>query len=215
MNRVFVCGVGAVSPAGWGVAELRSALQSEHPLPVQSLPRPGWDSPLATRSVPPPPTRPAFLAHPRFRRASPITHYSVAAALEAIGGDAARITRGELRLGIVTCTMTGGISYSRRFYQEVLQNPATASPMIFPETVFNSAASHLAALLGCTGVNNTFVGDAGTFLQGLTVAAGWLDDRSADACVVIGAEERIGPPPMPSVCLIKRPFTPPARVPCI
>ena len=70
-----------------------------------------------------------------------------------------------------------------------MQEPATASPMIFPETVFNSSASHLAAYLGSSALNYTLVGDAGTFLQGLAVAANWLGNGSAEACVVIGAEE--------------------------
>jgi 3-oxoacyl-(acyl-carrier-protein) synthase len=123
------------------------------------------------------------------RRASPITHFAVRAALEALGADAELVRSGAERLGIITCTLTGGISYSRRFYQEVLQNPATASPMIFPETVFNSSASHLAAFLGSTAVNYALVGDAGTFLQGLAIAAGWLADGSVDSCILIGAEE--------------------------
>jgi len=189
VSRVFVNGQGAVSPAGWGVPALRASLQSERPLPVQSLPRPGWEKPLPVRVVPPPPVRPEYLAHPRLRRASPMTHYAVGAALEALGPDADLVRAGSLRLGIVACTLTGGLSYSRRFYQEVLQNPATASPMIFPETVFNSFASHLGAYLGSSVVNYTLVGDAGTFLQGLAVAAGWLDQGLAGACVVIGAEE--------------------------
>jgi hypothetical protein len=168
---------------------MRDILDKERPLPVQSLVRPGWDKPLPVRLVPPPQVRPAFLAHPRLRRASPMTHYAVAAALEALGQDAESIRSGALRLGIVSCTLTGGISYSRRFYEEALQNPATASPMIFPETVFNSSASHLAAYLGSPGVNYTLVGDGGTFLQGLAVAAGWLETALVEACVVIGAEE--------------------------
>jgi hypothetical protein len=189
VSRIFVHGQGAVSPAGWGVPALRASLENERPLPVQSLARPGWEKPLPVRSVPPPPARPAFLAHPRLRRASPMTHYAVGAALEALGQDAGLIRSGSLRLGIVTCTLTGGISYSRRFYEEALQNPATASPILFPETVFNSCASHLAAYLGSASVNYTFVGDAGTFLQGLAAAAGWLDNGLAEACVVLGAEE--------------------------
>jgi hypothetical protein len=168
---------------------LRASLENEQPLPVQFLARPGWEKPLSVRIVPPPPVRPAFLTHPRLRRASPMTHYAVGAALEAIGQDADLIRSGALRLGIVACTLTGGISYSRRFYEEALQNPATASPMVFPETVFNSSASHLAAFLGSSVVNYTMVGDAGTFLQGLALAAGWLDNSTAEACVVIGAEE--------------------------
>jgi len=189
VSRVFVHGQGAVSPAGWGVPALRASLEQGRPLPVQSIPRPGWEKPLPVRSVPPPPGRPAFLAHARLRRASPMTHYTVGAALEALGGDGGLVRPGAFRLGIVVCTMTGGLSYSRRFYQEVLQDPALASPLIFPETVFNAPASHLSACLGASTVNYTLVGDAGAFLQGLAVAAQWLDDGVAEACVVIGAEE--------------------------
>ncbi len=58
------------------------------------------------------------------------------------------------------------MAYSRRFYEEVLRDPATASPLIFPETVFNAPASHLAAFLGTTAINYTLVGDEGTFLAG-------------------------------------------------
>ncbi len=118
-----------------------------------------------------------------------MAHYTVGAALEAIGSDVPLISSGALQLGIVECTMTGGLSYSRRFYQEVIQGPATASPLVFAETVFNACASHLAACLGTPAINYTLVGDPGTFLQGLALAAQWLDNDLAEACVVIGAEE--------------------------
>jgi hypothetical protein len=85
--------------------------------------------------------------------------------------------------------MAGGVNYSRRFYEEVLQNPRTASPLIFPETVFNAPASHLAAFLGSEMISYTLVGDDGTFLQGVALAAQWLTDGKVDACLVIGAEE--------------------------
>jgi len=189
VSRVFVHGQGAVSPAGWGVPAMRASLEQGRPLPVQPMSRPGWDKPLQVRAVPPPPAKPSFLAHARLRRASPMAHYAVGAALEALGGDVGPIQSGAFRLGIVTCTMTGGLTYSRRFYQEVLHEPATASPLVFPETVFNAPASHLSACLGTDTVNYTFVGDAGTFLQGLAAAAQWLEDGVAEACIVIGAEE--------------------------
>jgi hypothetical protein len=189
VSRVFVHGQGAVSPAGWGLPALQAGLENGRPLPVEEMPRPGWKKPLPVRFVPPPSPRPAFLAHPRLRRASPVAQYSVGAALEALGGDASLVSSGALQFGIVECTMTGGISYSRRFYEEVIQDPATASPMVFSETVFNASASHLAAYLGAPAINYTMVGDAGTFLQGLALAAQWLEDGQAEACVVIGAEE--------------------------
>ena len=189
MSRVFVHGVGAVSPAGWGASALSAAVKKGDPLPCQNLMRPGWEQPLLVRTVPAPATRPAFLSHPRLRRAGAMSQHTVAAVLEALGGDVARVQSGELRLGVIVCMMAGGVTYSRRFYEEVLRAPETASPLIFPETVFNAPASHVGAYLGSKTINYTLVGDDGTFLQGLALAAGWLAERRTDACVVVGTEE--------------------------
>jgi len=189
VNRIFVSGLGAVSPAGWGVASLLSALTGGKAVPTQPLARPGWKKPLLVRNVPAPETRPVFFTHPRLRRAGTITQHMLAAALEALGNDAARVQAGALRLGIAVCTMAGSVAYSRRFYEEVLREPATASPVIFSETVFNAPASHLAAYLGTNGTGYTLVGDDGTFLQGLAVAADWLLNDQADGVVVVGMEE--------------------------
>ena len=189
MKPVFIVGHGAVSPAGWGVPPLRDALRKNEAIPTTELKRPGWDRPLHVRQVPNPATRPSFLSHTRLRRASSVTHYAVAAALEALGADAPKVTNGSLRLGIILCVMTGCVNYSRRFYSEVLNEPATASPILFPETVFNAPASHLAALLGTEAIHYTFVGDPGMFLSGLAVAKDWLAEERVDGCLVIGAEE--------------------------
>jgi 3-oxoacyl-(acyl-carrier-protein) synthase len=113
----------------------------------------------------------------------------VGAALEALGTDASQLGNGGLRLGIVLCVMSGCVNYSRRFYDETLKDPTTASPVVFPETVFNSPASHLAALLGTDAINYTLVGDPGSFLQGVALAADWLVSERVDGCLVVGAEE--------------------------
>jgi 3-oxoacyl-(acyl-carrier-protein) synthase len=141
------------------------------------------------RQVPVPVPRPQFLAHARLRRASAISHYAVSAALEALGDEATGGSDRRLKLGIVYCAMSGCVNYSGRFYSEVLKNPATASPLIFPETVYNSPASHLASVLGTTSAHYTIVGDPGTFLQGIALAADWLAGGRVEGCVVIGAEE--------------------------
>ena len=189
MKRICVCGLGAVSPAGWGVPALRAALAVNEPLPTVKLSRPGWEKSLSVRQVPPPPVRPAFLAHPRLRRASSIAQHIVAAALEALGDDTPRVQSRSLRLGIVVCLMAGCVTYSRRFCEEMFKDPAMASPLVFPETVFNAPASHLAAYLGNNGINYTLVGDDGTFVQGLALAAEWMLNDEVDGCVVAGAEE--------------------------
>ena len=186
---MFIHGFGAVSPAGWGVAALERVIKEGAPLPVQTLARPGWESPLRVRTIPQPPSRPAFLAHPRLRRAGAMTHHILAAALEALGNDQVSGERRQERLGVIVCMMAGGVTYSRRFYEEVLREPATASPLVFPETVFNAPASHLSSYLQSATVNYTLVGDDGMFLQGLALAADWLELGHADACLVVGAEE--------------------------
>jgi hypothetical protein len=187
MSRVFVSGWGAVSPAGWGVAPLRQALQAGKPLPVQPLARPGWDQPLRARMVPVPVPRPAFFAHPRLRRASPITQYAAAAALEALG-DAA-LAGPTQRRGLILCLQAGCVQYSYRFFEEALNDPATASPLLFPETVFAAPASHLAALVPNMFLVHTLVGDPSVFLQGLVLATDWLAENRVETCLVVGAEE--------------------------
>ena len=186
--NISIAGLGAVSPAGWGVKSLREALAAQAPLLPTDLARPGWEKPLRVRSVPASAARLAVLAHPRLRRISAITRYAVAAAAEALGGDLADVSHPQ-RLGVIFCVMSGCVNYSRRFYDEVLKDPPSASPLVFPETVFNAPSSHLAALLGASGLNYTLVGDPGTFLQGLALGADWLLRERADRVLVVGAEE--------------------------
>lgn len=189
MSRLFVLGCGAVSPAGWGREALAGAVAAEVPLATRELARPGWPVGLTIRPVPTPPAPLKHLANPRVRRTSPIAHYTVTAALEALGQDLDAVLARSKRLGIVYCTMSGCVNYSRRFYDEALRDPATASPLIFPETVFNSPASHLAAILGTPFLNYTLVGDPGVFLNGVALAAQWLGAGRIDSCLVVGAEE--------------------------
>src|SRR5258708_637976 len=188
MSRVFLSGLGAVSPAGWNVAALREALDRGQPLPAQNLERPGWEKPLRVRVVPSPATRPEFLAHPRLRRSSPITHYVAATALEALGTLRAN-PEGPGRLGVVVCLQAGCVNYSCRFLDETLKHPATASPLLFPETVYAAPASHIAALLGNVSLAYSLVGDPASFLRGVALGADWLTEDRVDACLIIGAEE--------------------------
>jgi 3-oxoacyl-(acyl-carrier-protein) synthase len=171
------------------VTSLRAALGNSQKLPLKELARPGWKHPLLVRQVPVPSPRPAFMSQPRLRRSSPISQYAVASAMEALGDHVTQFGGGAQRLGIVLCVMSGCVNYSRRFYHETLRDPATASPLVFPETVFNAPGSHLGALLGTTAINYTLVGDPGTFVQGLALGAQWLSQGVVDGCLVIGSEE--------------------------
>ncbi len=188
MNRVFLSGLGAVSPAGWGVPALRAALDAGEPLPIRPMERPGWEKPFLTRSVPDPSPRPAFIANPRFRRASSLTHYVAAAVLEALGQPPSASPRPG-RVGLIVCLQSGCVQYSYRFFKEVLEDPVTASPILFPETVFAAPASHAATLLEEVPLAHTLVGDPATFLQGVAIATDWLLEGRVDTALVVGAEE--------------------------
>ena len=189
MSRIFVAGLGAVSPAGWNVAALRAAMEKGEPLPTQAVVRPGWEKTLQARLVPSPATRLEFLAHPRLRRSSPITHYAAAATLEALAGLRKNPAAENFQLGVIACLQSGCVQYSCRFYDETLKNPATASPLVFPETVHAAPTSHVVALLENVALAYSLVGDPSIFLQGVTLGAQWLEENRVDACLVLGAEE--------------------------
>ena len=64
-----------------------------------------------------------------------------------------------------------------------------ASPLLFPETVFNAPASHLAAILGITGASYTLVGDGAVGVLALKMAEDLMQCDMLDYCLVVGAEE--------------------------
>lgn len=189
MSRVIVAGMGAVSPGGWGVESLCAAIDSGANIATTRLERPGWDGinvnavPVASKEIT------SRFRHPRLRRGSAISRYGVFAALEALENASAIIDRESARIGVVFCTTSGCVTYCRRFYQETLDDPAFASPLLFPETVINAPSSHLSTMIGSSAENYTLVGDSSSVAQAVAMGANWLLSGSLDACLIVGAEE--------------------------
>ncbi len=184
---VRVAGVGCVSPAGWGVERFLQALAAGEPLPVQVVEPFVGASAITQRGVPAPAAPLAFLREPRLRRVSPLGKYLAAAALEAMAGHLPLAP--DFRLGVVFAVFNGCVNYSRRFFAEVLSDPKTASPILFPETVFNAPASHLSSLFRSTAINYTVVAGLDCFHDGLKLAENWLADGRVDGVLVAAAEE--------------------------
>ena len=186
-SPTIITGMGAVSPAGWGVESLVQAVLDRQSLPMTAM---STERELRARIVPRPVPNAELIRHPRLRRASPLSLFAASACLEALGlKGRERLAGGQWRLGLIYSLMNGCVGYSGKFYGEVLQNPATASPILFPETVFNAPASHLAAFLGLDGLVTTVVGDSAQFLASFEMAQMWLEMDLLDACLVVGAEE--------------------------
>lgn len=187
---IRITGWGAVSPAGWSADLLRQAMEAKELPPFTTGRRCDGAPECRTRKAPAMPVVPDWMKQPRFRRTTVVGRHAVHAAVEALGPERlAAAQSGTLRVGIVFCTMNGCVQFSRRFFAEVLNDPKLASPILFPETVYNAPSSHLAALLGSREVNNTLLGDSAQFVRGMEMGAMWLEDREVDAALIVAAEE--------------------------
>jgi 3-oxoacyl-[acyl-carrier-protein] synthase II len=133
----------------------------------------------------------AGLAHPRLRRASVISRFAAAAGLEALQVAGIKVdSQNAERIALIFAVSNGGVIYTKRFYRDVVKAGAqSASPLLFPETVFNAPASHLAAILGVTGTTYTVVGDGAVGLLAIRMAEDVMTDKSLDYCLVVGTEE--------------------------
>src|ERR1043166_7484616 len=130
-------------------------------------------------------------SNPRLRRVSAISRFGVAAGLQALKNAGLTIDpQHAQRIALIFAISNGGVIYTRRFYSDIVARSAqAASPLLFPETVFNAPASHLAALLGTTGATYTIVGDGAVGLLAMRMAEDVMKNEELDYCLVVGAEE--------------------------
>jgi 3-oxoacyl-(acyl-carrier-protein) synthase len=131
------------------------------------------------------------LAHPRLRRASVISRFGAIAGLEALQAAGVKVdSQNAGRIALIFAISNGGVIYTKRFYRDVVETGAqSASPLLFPETVFNAPASHLAAILGVTGTTYTVVGDGVVGLLAIKMAEDVMMNKSLDYCLLVGTEE--------------------------
>ena len=131
------------------------------------------------------------ISHPRLRRASAISRFSAGAGLQALESAGLQLeSQNAERIALIFAISNGGVTYTKRFYHEIVGTGAqAASPLLFPETVFNAPASHLAAILGVTGATYTLVGDGAVGLTAITMAEELMANDALDYCLVVGTEE--------------------------
>ncbi len=189
---LFIHGHGAVSSAGPDSESLYRAVAENAEIPTATLSRELGEETIsyAHRPVDTAALKAAMPKHPRLRRASNVTKFAVTAAHQAIGAERFEMMqKRELNIGIIVSFMNACVNYSNRFFGEVLSDPSFASPILFPETVFNAPASHIAAFLDCDGPVYTLIGDAATWFSALSVAEDWISGGLVDGCLIVCAEE--------------------------
>jgi 3-oxoacyl-(acyl-carrier-protein) synthase len=130
-------------------------------------------------------------AHPRLRRASAISRFAAAAGLDALRSAGLTLdSQNAQRIALIFAISNGGVIYTKRFYGDIVNEGAqSASPLLFPETVFNAPASHLAAILGICGVTYTLVGDGAVGLLAIKMAEDLMANEAIDYSLVVGTEE--------------------------
>ena len=131
------------------------------------------------------------ISHPRLRRASAISRFAAVAGLHALESAGLKLeSQNAERIALVFAISNGGVVYTKRFYHQIVGTGAqSASPLLFPETVFNAPASHLAAILGVTGATYTLIGDGAVGLTAITMAEQLMANEGLDYCLVVGSEE--------------------------
>jgi len=177
-----VIGQGAVSPAGVGLDALLH--RKPVPIPVAALGQPNEPWPVLRVDL----KDPAFARwqrEARLRRASSMTFFLIEAAEQALAG-ISPADRAET--GLIVAFSAGCLSYSRRFFEGIVTQ-GTASPALFPETVFNSPVSHVASVLGLNGAAYALCGDETAWVVALQTASIWLQRERVRQVLVMGAEE--------------------------
>jgi hypothetical protein len=131
-----------------------------------------------------------FASSDRLRRCPAITHFAVGATALALKSAGISANGENPRIGVIAAIAKGTLIYSRKFHAQFVQGGAKmVSPMLFPETVANAPASHVASVFGLTGPNATLLGDAAVAFNALAMARDFLEWNLADAMLVVAPHE--------------------------
>ncbi|MEY2537589.1 MAG: hypothetical protein QOG67_1329 [Verrucomicrobiota bacterium] len=188
--KLAIAGTGWVTPLGMGISQVWNALMAGERAQPEKVCDSVADKSYTAFRIPDAIAK-TLPAHPRLRRASSISRFAAAAGLDAIN-DAGLTIDPDLsrRMALIFAVANGGVIYTKRFYHDIVASGAdAASPLLFPETVFNAAASHLSAILGVTGTSYTVVGDGAVGLLAIKMAEDLMAQQELDYCLVVGAEE--------------------------
>jgi 3-oxoacyl-(acyl-carrier-protein) synthase len=187
---VRIAGLGWVTPLGAGLDEVWERLGRGDVAEQKVVTNPETGREHVYAPVPPK-TVEALGRNPRLRRSSAISYFAVAAGLAALQNAGVTMTpETAARTAIVFAISSGGVIYTRKFYEQIVKQGANAaSPLLFPETVYNAPASHLAAQLGIDGASYTLVNDSTVGLTALKFAEQLLAGDDLDRVVVVGSEE--------------------------
>ena len=132
-----------------------------------------------------------FMPSRFYRRMSRISRMAVGASVEALK-DSGLIpdTTDSEKIAVVMGTAYGSSSHVEDFYVSLLKDgPRGAQPFLFPETVPNAPASHIAIFHGITGPNSTFCQNEISAENAILYARNLLLQKVVDVALAGGVDE--------------------------
>jgi len=132
-----------------------------------------------------------FMSPGVYRRMSRISRMAVASSVEAVKDSRLILdTIDKERVAVIMGTSYGSSSYVEDFYISLLKDgPRGAQPFLFPETVPNAPASHIAMFHGITGPNTTFCQNEISAENAILYSQNLLIQNQVDVALVGGADE--------------------------
>ncbi len=178
MERIVVSGIGIVRPGTCGREAVIAAL-------------PVLGEAESTGRLPDFPLEEYLASARTFRRVAGATKFSLAAMGLAVAdaGFSAGAFGGD-RVGIIVGITHGAVCYSVEFHRALmLEGPLAASPLYFSESVPNAPAGNAAIAFQVRGPVQTLIGEEPVGTLAIDLAAGLLQSRRIERCLVVGTEE--------------------------
>ncbi|RCK80725.1 MAG: 3-oxoacyl-[acyl-carrier-protein] synthase, KASII [Candidatus Ozemobacter sibiricus] len=195
MNRVFVTGLGAVTPIGIGIEEFAAGLRAGRSGvgPITSFDASQHSVKIAAevKGFDPSP----YIAKKEIRRHDRYSQFAMAASHMAL--QQARLEPGTFdprRVGVIFSTGIGGIQTFEAEHDVIRgQGPGRVSPFLVPMMICNIASGYIAMAHGFKGPNFCVVSACASGLHGMGEAYLKLAHGLIDICVTGGAEAAITP----------------------
>jgi len=191
MTDIVVTGIGIVSPLGVGreafwdnCSKAKTGIKKITSFDTSSLGSNvgGWVKDFDPSQ---------YISPGAYRRMSRISRMAVASSVEALKDSRLILDdtdRG--RIAVIMGTSYGSSSHAEEFYIGLLNNgPRGAQPFLFPETVPNAPASHIAMFHEITGPNSTFCQNEISAENAILYAQNLLLQNQVDVALVGGADE--------------------------
>ena len=191
MIDIVISGIGVMSPLGVGreafwenCRKAKTGIKKITSFDISSLRSniAGWVEDFDPRQ---------FMSPGVYRRMSRISRMAVASSIEALKDSGLILDAIDReRIAVIMGTSYGSSSHVEDFYISLLKyGPRGAQPFLFPETVPNAPASHIAMFHGITGPNTTFCQNAISAENAILYAQNLLLQNQVDVALVGGADE--------------------------